>query len=384
MTLLATLGVSAFALARLILAQNTATSAADVAAAAATAKTESITSNVPGRAFDRFVVIWLENTDYSAAAADLYSLTSCSNREPNYIAAIGGEYFGMNNDAFNAVPSNVSTVIDLLEDKGISWSEYQEDLPYSGFEGFAWVNQRTGKNDYVRKHNPAIIYNSVADNPDRLAKIKNFTLFYDDLKRDTLPQWMFITPNMTNDGHDTSVTVAGKWARNFLTPLLSDENFMNNTCVLLTFDENEDSADQNRAFAILLGDAIPQELVGTTDSNFYDHYSEISTVEANWDLHTLGRWDVGANVFSFVANKTGDCLRTLKNPPLDQTYLNSSYPGIFNSKKYAPQPVPDCNALRNGRTTLPAIKATWISQQDKNYYHGQLEIPSGMNPPVYP
>ena len=79
-------------------------------------------------------------------------LTFCPSREPNYVGAIGGEYFGMNNDAFNAVPSNVSTVIDLLEDKGISWSEYQEDLPYSGFEGFAWVNQKSGKQAYVRKH----------------------------------------------------------------------------------------------------------------------------------------------------------------------------------------------------------------------------------------
>ena len=70
MVLLSTLGVTAFALARLISAQNTATSAADVAAAAATAKTESPTSDLPGKAFDRFVVIWLENTDYSAAAAD--------------------------------------------------------------------------------------------------------------------------------------------------------------------------------------------------------------------------------------------------------------------------------------------------------------------------
>ena len=103
----------------------------------------------------------------------------------------------MDNDNFNEVPANVSTVIDLLEDKGISWSEYQEDMPYSGFEGYAWVNQKTGANDYVRKHNPAVIYNSVADNTDRLAKIKNFTLFYDDLNANKLPQWMFITPNMS-------------------------------------------------------------------------------------------------------------------------------------------------------------------------------------------
>lgn len=42
-----------------------------------------------------------------------------------------------------------------MPDKHISWAEYQENMPYSGFEGYAWVNQQTGANDYVRKHNPA-------------------------------------------------------------------------------------------------------------------------------------------------------------------------------------------------------------------------------------
>lgn len=62
---------------------------------------------------------------------------------------------GFSDDHSYTFPSNVSTVIDLLEDRGISWGEYEEDMPYSGFEGVAWVNQRTGANDYVRKHNPA-------------------------------------------------------------------------------------------------------------------------------------------------------------------------------------------------------------------------------------
>jgi acid phosphatase len=63
-------------------------------------------------------------------------------------------------------------------------------------------------------------------------------MFFKDLKDKHLPQWMFITPNMTSDGHDTSVTVAGEWLRNFLDPLLDDKNFMQNTMVLITFDEN--------------------------------------------------------------------------------------------------------------------------------------------------
>ena len=44
--------------------------AADVYAAQATAKTLSPTSHVKGAAFDRFVQIWLENTDYDSAKND--------------------------------------------------------------------------------------------------------------------------------------------------------------------------------------------------------------------------------------------------------------------------------------------------------------------------
>jgi hypothetical protein len=100
-------------------------------------------------------------------------------------------------------------------------------------------------------HSPLISYDSVTSNLDRLAKIKNFTMFYEDLANNALPQWMFITPNMSefrlklcflllliflvaNDGHDTSVTTAGDWAKSFLTPLLSDPNFLNSTLVLLS------------------------------------------------------------------------------------------------------------------------------------------------------
>jgi acid phosphatase len=189
----------------------------------------------------------------------------------------------MDNDDFNTIPANVSTVVDLLDTKGISWGEYQENLPYAGFQGFNYSNQISFNNSYVRKHNPLIIYESVVSNATRLSLIKNFTSFNSDLAAQTLPQctssanksfplfpfecslgtprtcsylWFlvllfqknlpltsgkgsFITPNMTDDGHDTDVTFAANWARGFLTPLLNNSYFMNNTLVVLTFDEDE-------------------------------------------------------------------------------------------------------------------------------------------------
>ena len=99
----------------------------------------------------------------------------------------------MENDGFHAIPANVSTIVDLLDTKGISWAEYQEGLPYAGFQGFNYSNQETFANNYVRKHNPLILFQSVTNNASRLALIKNFTSFDSDLKAQTLPQWAFVS-----------------------------------------------------------------------------------------------------------------------------------------------------------------------------------------------
>lgn len=59
--------------------QYTSTATAAVAKAAATALTLSPTSSVAGLTFDRFVQIWLENQDYSAAIKDSeYQMSWCA------------------------------------------------------------------------------------------------------------------------------------------------------------------------------------------------------------------------------------------------------------------------------------------------------------------
>lgn len=40
-------------------------------------------------------------------------------------------------------------------------------------------------------------YLSATSDVNRLAKSKNLTMFYEELESGTLPQWMWITPNMS-------------------------------------------------------------------------------------------------------------------------------------------------------------------------------------------
>jgi len=59
----------------------------------------------------------------------------------------------MNHDEMARIPVNVSTVVDLLESREISWAGYFENLPGPGFMG-NYSDGPTGGGawDYVRKH----------------------------------------------------------------------------------------------------------------------------------------------------------------------------------------------------------------------------------------
>ncbi|KAH7921158.1 hypothetical protein BV22DRAFT_1038992 [Leucogyrophana mollusca] len=312
---------------------------------------------VTGKVFDRFIQIWLENTDFASAASQAvfqnlstqgitlssyYGVTHTS--EPNYLAAGGGDFWGLYDDDFEAVPNNISTIVDLLDQKSISWSAYQENMPTDGYGGYNYTNQADGYTYYVRKHNPLIIYDSVSQNTTRTGRIRNFNDFAVDLGNNSLSQWVFVTPNLRNDGHDTDVAYAAEWLNYWLVPLLEDPNFnTDRTLILLTFDENETYTINNQVYSILLGGIIPAALKNTTDSTFYTHYSTLTTVEANWDLGNLGRQDTNKtvnNVFSFVASETNYTNNNLTGSGIPFLNLTTTIPGPLNPQYYVPYLAP--------------------------------------------
>jgi hypothetical protein len=327
------------------------------------------TPNVPGAVFDRFIQIWLENTNFAQASSDpvfqslaaqgvtlngYYGVTHPS--EPNYLAAVGGDFFGLAADTLEYIPTNISTVVDLLEQKNISWSTYQENMPTDGYEPYNFTNP-DNYTYYVRKHNPLVIYESVANITTRSARIRNFNDFAVDVGNNSLSQWIFITPNLRNDAHDTSVGYAASWLTYWLMPLLTNPNFnTNKTLILLTFDENETYTVGNNVYSLLLGGVIPQAMKNTTDTTFYTHYSTISTVENNWDLGNLGRQDTNktvANVFNLVASATSyrNNNLTASSTDLPQLNITGTIPGPLNPDYYVPYLAPNTNSTGGGNGT---------------------------------
>lgn len=221
-----------------------------------------------------------------------------------------------------------------------------------------------------------------------------------------MPQWIFFTPNLFDDGHNTDIVTSCAWTRGFVESLLQNKYFNNNALVYVVWQANGDAPGlANHVAGILLGSAVPPNLVGTVDDNYYNHYSELASIEANWDLHTLGRWDVGANVWEFVGKKTGDVIRQW-NPQIahgsfDSYLWNQSYGGVFSNANDTTHTyvAPNLHIQRNGRTVLPAIADVWSGCENGShsptkgkgdndscsslpaYYRDIIELPDAFHPP---
>jgi hypothetical protein len=190
-----------------------AVAAAAIVVAAALAEGPNDGPKANGHAVDHIFVIMLENHSYSsviddanapfitslahkyALAQNYYGVTHPS--EPNYVAAISGSNWGVNDDQ----PTNTYdhlNIVDQLEQHHLSWAAYMESMPSAGFTGAQYPSNAAL---YVNKHNPFVLMNDIRSNAERMAQIKPYSSFAADMKAETLPNFVWLSPNQCHDMH---------------------------------------------------------------------------------------------------------------------------------------------------------------------------------------
>ena len=284
-----------------------------------TLRTDSI-SPMP-KHFDHVLIVVLENQNYDSAIKNdlLKSLaqkganfTNFGNlyhySYPNYLAMVAGSDFGThrpqllsdNQRTFND-DNEHRTIADLL-----NWKNYAEDYPASPTSQRAFLGDRKGR--YARKHVPFLSFREVqnktfhnvigVDTHDQHnAFVSDISGFIADPQKHPLPEYMFYSPNLDDDGHDPTsnpqvgLKKAADWLRGFLTTWLRfddktwqpKDNAMKRTLVVITFDESEGSGTPERIYTVFLGAMVkPQEV-----SMPYNHYGVLRTIEDNFGLDPI-------------------------------------------------------------------------------------------------
>jgi Phosphoesterase family len=245
----------------------------------------------PGHQFDHVLIIVLENEDNATVLANPYmkELAAGGRRfahydglfhpsYPNYLALVAGDFFHTHADIQKTIDAR--TIADLLEAKHLTWTQYAENYP-----GHCFLGTKTPDGLYARKHVPFLSFKSIQA-PGRCAHV----VAADHFDPHNLPNYAFFTPNMKNDGHDTSLSFAANWLKGFLDPILKDPSVMKNTLIVVTFDESATQSN-NHIYTVFLGDMVKQ---GVDDTGHYDHYNLLRTIEENFGLSTLGHGDAAS------------------------------------------------------------------------------------------
>lgn len=250
--------------------------------------------------FSRVVIIVLENKEYEViigrsdrapylnALADKYSLATqfyaiTHPSLPNYIAMTSGGTNGITSNCTKC-HTDAPNIVTQMERAGISWKGYMENLP----EPCSNVPE-SSDGLYAKKHNPFMYYDDILNNPSRCNKVVPLTQLDTDMKNGTLPQFVWVTPNMCHDMHDCKVSEGDAWMSQFVPPLLN--TLGPRGVMFITWEEGNSNAgccryaSGGRVAMIVAG---PAARLHTKSSAHMSHYSWLRTIEDSWKLGRLG------------------------------------------------------------------------------------------------
>lgn len=207
---------------------------------------------------------------------------------PNYIAMIGGDTFNIEKDCKNCYV-NAPSLPDLIEASGRTWKTYQEDMQTP------CALESQDESEYVPKHNPFVYFDAIRLDQERCnASVVPLEQLQKDMDAGTLPDFIFITPNMCHNGHDCKPYKADIWLRKFLHQLLPAlEKESSNYLVVLDWDEGDKNGSccglpreaGGRIAVVLISPLVKNHF---QDSTPYTHYSLLKTISKAWGLPYLG------------------------------------------------------------------------------------------------
>ena len=255
-----------------------------------------------GKHFDHVIIVVMENEGTSQALADprIASLAKeaawLSNYHalahpslPNYLALVAGTTFGVTRDHVET-PLKVESIVDRLEEKGLTWKSYAEDFPGGCFlrseAGSVRLTPRaTPTALYAKRHVPLLNFASVQTNSRRCSRVVNADQFLADARGNRLPNYSFYSPNLVDDGHDAPLSTASAWLQRFVHEFKGTTAARRRTLLVVVWDEG--GGKDNGVLAMLFGDVVKPARYSTA----LTHYSVLRTIEENFGLAPLADGD---------------------------------------------------------------------------------------------
>ena len=185
---------------------------------------------------------------------------------PNYLALTAGTTFGIRDDDYRPLPAG--GLGDELTAHGVSWRAYMEGMP---------ADCKVDQGRYTVRHNPFAFYGGSCP-----PNVVSFAPLDADLAGAT-PRFVWITPDVCNDGHDCSARTADDFLAGLVPRILASPAWMGGGVLFITWDEDDYSGGNQVATVV-----VSPQLKTRRSAQPYDHYSLLATVQDLLGVPRLG------------------------------------------------------------------------------------------------
>jgi hypothetical protein len=197
---------------------------------------------------------------------------------PNYLALISGSDQGVHDDGTQYSFAG-QTLVDQLAARGVGWKAYMEDMPSPCFGG-----PSSGR--YAKKHDPFVYFRSITGTPAQCARVVPHTQLATDLAAGTAPPFLWVTPNLCNDGHDCDNRTADSWLRGEMQTVMGSAWYRQGGSVIITWDEG---SSVSGCCAVPAGGQIPTIVVTAAGQRRLDAPGDhLGTLRALEEVYGVG------------------------------------------------------------------------------------------------
>jgi acid phosphatase len=206
--------------------------------------------------------------------------------EANYIWMVSGQNFGIldDDDPISHHVASTSHLADQIERAGMTWKAYQESM------GEPCMIVASSDGLYRPKHNPFVYFDDIVGWDGtaltRQQRCRDHVVDYSQLDADlaagTVPDYVFITPNMIDDMHDGSIEDGDAWFAREVPKILASDAYQNGGVLFITADEGDgrsltDWSQEDDPPFIIASPLGKKQYVSTTS---FDTSSYLKTVQA--------------------------------------------------------------------------------------------------------
>src|SRR4029077_10541696 len=217
--------------------------------------------------------------------------------EPNYIALVGGDTFGISSDGNCCWTINSPNIVDRIESAGLTWQAWAEDASGSGTCNF---NPPRSADHFgflefsdIKTASRCADFHSTQSSSD--------SEFVSALNNSP-SNFMWLTPNDCNNMHDCSVSTGDTYLAGLVPKILTSNLFVTQKAALfVVFDEGSNSYPNDYVYSMWAGSVAKK---ANQSNNQYSHYSFLRTIEANWNLPSLTSNDANAPAMTEFFNTT--------------------------------------------------------------------------------